>query len=217
VDDGPALGKANSVTTARSVRILSAFLLLAACRSTGREPLSSQDSGSSPRLAAPDVARDVVAALKTHDMIRLSTFVDSTDGLRFSPYPHLNDSDRRFTPAAVASLWTDTTAVVWGIHDGSGQPILLDYPSYHASFVYDVDFANADTVAIDQPPIGKGNVINNIRDLYPDATIVEIHDRGSNPEAGGMDWRSLWLVLKSDGTSHGAYRLVAIVHGAWTI
>jgi hypothetical protein len=79
--------------------------------------------------------------------------------------------------------------------------------------VYDVDLAQPEEVGFGEV-IGKGNTINNIAEVWPDAVTVEYHFSGFDPQYGGMDWRSLRLVFEPE---EGAWRLVGIVHDEWTI
>jgi len=172
------------------------------------------------RVPTPDqnvrtVADDVVVALANHDMPRLATLTDPTLGVRFSPYPYVDTtSDRVVYAKDVAKLWQAPAAEHWGSFDGSGEPITLAYPAYHAKFVYDVDFQHAPQIVVDSEPIGRGNTTNNIADVYRGASVVEYHIPGRDAESSGMDWRSLWLVFEP---RDARWYLVGVVHGAWTI
>jgi len=172
------------------------------------------------RVPTPDqnvrtVADDVVVALANHDMARISTFADPTLGVRFSPYPYVDTTTDRVVAAKdVANLWQAPAVEHWGSFDGSGEPITLAYPAYHAKFVYDVDFRHAPRIAVDSQPIGRGNSTNNIGDVYPGASVVEYHIPGRDADSSGMDWRSLWLVFEP---RESRWYLVGVVHGAWTI
>ena len=177
-------------------------------------------SASDDRVGAQDqnvraVADDVVVALAKHDMARVATFTHPARGLRFSPYPYVDTtSDRLVAANDVAKLWEAPAIERWGSFDGSGEPITLAYPAYHAKFVYDVDFLHAPRVAVDSQPIGRGNSTNTIADVYRGASVVEYHIPGRDPALSGMDWRSLWLVFERQ---QSRWYLVGVVHGAWTI
>lgn len=159
-------------------------------------------------------AAQVLEALAAHDMVRLAALADPTEGVRFSPYAHVNESDLLLKPEQIARLWSDTTRRVWGTADGSGEPLLLTFPEYYRRFVYNADFRHAPRVAYDSLPIGRGNTPNNIPEAFPGAHVVEYHFAGFDPKYGGMDWTSLWIVLKQGGTG---WYLVGLVHGSWTI
>jgi peptidoglycan LD-endopeptidase LytH len=171
-------------------------------------------SAAAKKLIATKAA-SAVAALKAHDLAKLSGIVDSTKGLRFSPYQHVDTkNDRVLTKGQLKAAWASKKVSVWGTHDGSGAPMRLTYPEYHKAFVYDYDFSKASKVAYNADPIGRGNTPNNIAATYPDAIIVEYHSPGVDPKLEGMDWKSLWLVFQKRGST---WYLVGIVHGAWTI
>jgi hypothetical protein len=193
------------------VRATIGFVLVAAC---GREP-AARATVDSANASVAEASSIVVTALSTHDMTRVAQVVHPTRGVRFSPYAHVDTLLDRVVPRTeMAALWTDPTISVWGTHDGSGEPIRLNYAEYHKSFVYDADFVSASKVAIDAEPMGRGTIINNVAASYPGASIVEYHVPGRDPKLNGMDWRSLWLVFDRQG---GSWYLVGVVHGAWTI
>ncbi|HEY4302936.1 MAG TPA: hypothetical protein VGM82_00605 [Gemmatimonadaceae bacterium] len=158
-------------------------------------------------------AQQVVAALATHDMAGVASVVDSARGLRFSPYAFVDTtSDHVVDVRDVATLWGKADSLKWGVYDGSGEPIILPYSSYHTKFVYDVDFMRAPRIVVDSAPIGRGNTTNNIAAVYRGASVVEYHlptDSTNDP----MTWRSLWLVFTKTRTR---WSLIGVVHGAWT-
>jgi hypothetical protein len=88
----------------------------------------------------------------------------------------------------------------------------LTFADYFADFVYDVDFASAPQIAVNQR-LGPGNTIDNSAEVYPGDMIVEYHFPGFDPQYDGMDWRSLRLVFKY---CQGNYDLVGIIHDEWT-
>jgi hypothetical protein len=159
-------------------------------------------------------ASDVLAALQSKDMRRLAPLVHSTYGVRFSPYPHVLESDRKFTRDEVTSLWNETKTFDWGAADGTGDPIQLPFPKYYGRFVYNHDFAHAPKTAYTTTPIRPSNAISNLAAMYPDARWIEYHFPGSDPKYDGMDWSSLWLVFRPEGDE---WFLVGVVHGSWTI
>jgi hypothetical protein len=198
----------------RTLRYLSTAAVLALSSLAGCAA-AANDEDATPPSNVRATADAVLSALATHDMAKVASVVDGRRGVRFSPYPYVDTvAHRRVLAAEVANLWQERDSVRWGDYDGTGAPIHLTYPGYHAKFVYDVDFLHAPRVAVDSAPMGRGNTTNNIADVYPGASIVEYYLPGRDPEMGGMDWRSLWLVFERDGPR---WLLVGIVHGAWTI
>jgi len=181
-----------------------------------------QNSGSAKERIPPaeaekfiaDQAKEVISAIKSKDMSKLSTFIHLEKGVRFSPYSHINlDSDPVFTAIQIKNIFKDPTKDTWGIYDGSGLPIELTFEDYYKKFIYDQDFANAKEIAYNQI-IGRGNMINNNFEVYPESIIVEYHFSGFDPQYEGMDWESLRLVFEE---KDNFWYLVGIIHDQWTI
>jgi len=176
------------------------------------------------RLAAKEAeqiiaprARQVILALKSRNVVTLSGLVHPKKGLRFSPYHSVNlerGGDLVFTRNQIKSLMASKKRYHWGDEDGSGDPIRLSFAAYYRQFVYDHDYSKAKQVTYNSVTLSSGNLINNIRESYPAAIIVEYHFPGFEEKYGGMDWNSLWLVFEKQG---GAWYLVSIAHGEWTI
>jgi hypothetical protein len=160
------------------------------------------------------VAEEVVQALKAKDMKSLSQLVHPSDGIRFSPYGHVDvENHQVFTNDQVEGLFHDTTVFNWGHFDGSGEPIEMTFNDYFARFVYDQDYAAADEVAVNER-LGHGNSIDNSSDVYPEATTIEFHFTGFDPQFEGMDWKSLRIVLVK---KEDQWFVVGIIHDEWTI
>ncbi len=159
-----------------------------------------------------DRAASVVAALKDKDMAKLSTYVDPKQGVRFSPYAAVKDTDLVFPAEAFPVLMSDSTVLTWGAYSATGEPMQLSFADYFAKFVYDVDFANAPEVALNRR-LGVSTTLDNSHDFYPNGMIVEFYFPGFDPQLEGMDWRSLRLVFQQD---EGSWYLVGIIHDQWT-
>ena len=156
----------------------------------------------------------VVQLLANTDMTALSAHVHPTLGVRFTPYPYVNTAtDVVLSSAQVATAISVPVQNNWGAEDGTGDPLLMDYATYHARYVYDEDYANPEVIGIDAV-IGYGNTIDNLSAVYPNARFLDFHFNGIDPQYDGMDWRSLRLVFELD---NGDWKLVGIVHGEWTI
>jgi hypothetical protein len=157
-------------------------------------------------------AVQTIMAIKNQDMTTLATLVHPGKGVRFSPYTYVTDDDLVFEATKVSKLLSDPTVYRWGVFDGSGEPINLTFRQYYNRFIYDVHFVQPHVVGFDEP-VGMGNTINNIADVYPGAVTVEYHFEGFDPQYAGMDWRSLRLVLEE---KDGIWYLVGVVHDEWT-
>jgi hypothetical protein len=158
-------------------------------------------------------AGKIMWALKQKDMATLSQLVHPDKGVRFSPYAYVSKEDLVFRPADMKNLMRDKTVRNWGDFDGTGQPINLTFDAYFMRFIYDADFVRPQQVGCNIV-VGRGNTINNITAFYPNAFFIEYHFEGMDPQQGGMDWRSLRLILEEH---KGAWYLVGITHDEWTI
>jgi uncharacterized protein YgiM (DUF1202 family) len=179
--------------------------------------LARQVGSASEAVAAR--AAGIVLALKGHDLQALAGWVHPDQGVRFSPYTYIRAApddpggqDLVFTGAQVQGLWSDPTVYHWGAAAGSGEPIELTFADCYKRYIYDVNFARPDVIGFGET-IGTGSTINNIAEVYPEAVTVEYHFEGFDPQYGGLDWRSLRLVLEEAG---GSWYLVGIVHDEWT-
>jgi hypothetical protein len=155
----------------------------------------------------------VINAIKSKDFPTLSTFV-GTQGVRFTPYENVNiASDVVLYSGQIYNALALSNAFTRWAYDGSWEPISLWIGHYREKFVYDVDFVNAPKVYHNQK-FERGNVINNIFDVYTGKEIVEYHFPQIDPQYEGMDRRSLYLVFENIA---GQRKLIGIVHGQRTI
>ncbi|TFE28933.1 hypothetical protein [Cohnella luojiensis] len=178
-----------------------------------RTPSDSKSTDSPDDAELKDVAQEVVELLRERDLGSLVQWIDPELGLRFSPYSHMNpDSDLVFKPDTLPTF-KDAKKLKWGTADGSGEPIELSFREYYEKFVYDKDYGDAPNVSVNKI-LGTGNVEFNGTEVYPNASYVEFHYPGFDEKLEGMDWESLILVFVP---SQNDRKLVAIVHGQWTI
>ncbi|MFA6256135.1 MAG: hypothetical protein WC606_03025 [Candidatus Absconditabacterales bacterium] len=204
------------------VSIISLTLLFAGCGKQKTADVCLINSGSfacgstSGTIDHSDLSgamNTVLLALKNNDLLTLSTFV-GPQGLRFSPYEHVNittdivlSTDEVYNGLALSRSFT------WGAYDGSGEPIDLGIGQYFEKFVYDADFVTAPEIYHNKK-FERGNVINNIFDVYSGNYIVEYHFSQIDPQYEGMDRKSLYLIFEN---TNGQRYLIGIVHGQRTI
>ena len=160
-------------------------------------------------------AFDVMEMIANQDAAGLNDKVSSTQGVRFSPYQYVNTNDHIVFHAnnEIPNMFSDPATYLWGEYDGSGDDISGTFASYYNEFVYDEDYLNPEIIGINTV-VSAGNMINNIEDVYTNAEYVEFYFEGFDPQYSGMDWRSLTLVFEE---VNGAYYLIGVVHGSWTI
>ena len=200
--------------------LLAACLAVVACTGNEGPPApapSASDPAAGPPTAAcdfPDAADRAIAAIARRDFDTLAALAHPRRGVRLSPYATVDpESDRVMTVEELRAAATDHRVLLWGAHDGTGDPIELTCPAYFDRFVYTHDFLDAPQTAVNER-LGKGNSIHNIPEAYPDGRFVEYHVPGINPDYGGLDWGSLRLVFVP---VDGCWKLVGIVHDQWTI
>jgi len=166
------------------------------------------------KLTSVEVADQAVEALKNKDMKKLATYIHPNKGVLFSPYGYIDLATAQvISSSRVAELLENDQVYTWGQYDGSGENIDLTFRDYFDRFVYDQDYLHAEEKA-ENKRLGQGNTIDNITKVFPDSTVVEYHFPGFDPQYGGMDWRSLRVVLEE---VEGRWYVVALVHDEWTV
>lgn len=183
-----------------------------AAEPTAYPEMATTSTPEDPQVVVRRLADQAVLALKDQDLQALSSLVDPTGGVRFSPYGFVREEDLVFSAAELPGLKDSPAKYLWGVFDGSGEPINMTFPEYYARFIYDVDFASAPQVSINER-LGKGNTIDNSAEFYPGSMIVEYYFPGFDEQYQGMDWRSLRLVFQEN---KGRWVLVGIIHDEWT-
>ena len=166
------------------------------------------------REAIQDLSDEVLHMLKDKDMSKLSKLVHPDKGVRFTPYSYVDvNKDVNITASEFTGLMAETKKRLWGSFDGTGDPIDMTFSEYYKKFVYDADFLEAPQIVFNQP-VQRGNSLVNLNEIYPDASFIEYHFPGIDPQYNGMDWRSLILLWEQ---KDGNWYLVGIIHNQWTI
>lgn len=131
----------------------------------------------------------------------------------FSPYTYVDTSQIvSLTKSEFNELFETGKKVGWGNFDGTGDEINMSVQKYFARFVSDFDLtAETNQILKDTIP-ARGNELNNVKEVFPNSTVIEIHKPASE-ESMGMDWRSLMLVIEK---IEGSWKLKALVHNEWT-
>lgn len=173
------------------------------------QPLDPSDN--TPLL---DRAGQVLTALKDKDYAALARQVHPQLGVTLTPYSTVDPAlDNVLTPAQVAGLAEDREDRIWGVYDGSGEPIKCTGTEYFDRYVFNADYTEAPQVGIDTVLI-SGNALENVADAYQGARFVEYHFPGIDPALEGFDWCSLKLVFQ---VWNNDWYLVGLIHGEWTI
>lgn len=172
-------------------------------------------SAEQAKALIADRAARVITLLQQRDLAALSPLAHPVKGLRFSPDAFLNKKTNVSLKAAqLPGALRDGRRRVWGTHDGSGEPIRLNFAEYYRRFVTDRDFTKATAIAYNGDRLGNSNTADNSVEEYPNALIVEYFLPGTRPEQQGMDWASLRLIFEQHRSE---WYLVYIVHDRWSI
>jgi len=177
------------------------------------------ESGPATNLTGPSTSivstsSDVLEAMSNQDFATLSTYIHPTQGVRFTPYTYVDTvNDVIFTSAQVANVAVDTSVILWGAYDGTGDPIQMTALDYFDAFVYDEDYMNPQIMGFNTT-VHFGNMIDNVEAAYPNGNYIEYYFTGFDPTYEGMDWSGLTLVYEEVGS---LWYLVGIINHQWTI
>jgi len=158
------------------------------------------------------LAYRVLEYIKDEDFTALSHIVHPDYGVVFSPYATINlSTDRRFSVEQIAMLGSDNDTYVWGIYNGSGEPIELTPAEYFEKFVSAADFINAPIIGINHI-IRSGNALENITDIFPGVNFIDFHIPGGE-SADELSWSSLRLGFEE---YDGYFHLIVVIYSTWT-
>ena len=162
------------------------------------------------------LTKNILTNLKNKHYAAFANHIHPVDGIRFSPYGHVDTVRHvKFSRASFIAQANkaDLEMIVWGEFDGTGDPIKMTLNNYMRRFVYDVDFVKPEKLGVNEF-IGTGNSLNNLLSVYKNCNFTESHFSGFEKDYQGMDWKSLRLVFKE---RNKRFFLVGIVHDEWTI
>ena len=158
--------------------------------------------------------QQILAILHAKNYTALTTYVHPTEGIRFAPYTYIDTVVHKvYSAKAFTSMVTNTKKYVWGLQDGSGDPIKLSASAYLNKYVYATNYVTNGVIALNKPATKVGNALNNIQQYYKGYQYASIYYKGT-AAASNMDWRSLTLVTKA---YKGKLYIVAIINNQWTI
>jgi hypothetical protein len=170
-------------------------------------------------------AQAALLAFKTHNGAALAKLAHPEQGVRFTPYPWDDvPNNVVLKPKEVAGMYASKKKYVWGVYDGSGDPISLTPADYAKKFIWTADFTrvkDTSSLTLEDMLNGQYSYLSNgpqgedLRARYPKAVVFIYHFPGvTAPEGGGMDWSSLFLIYVPVGSD---WFLVGVVHNEWLI
>lgn len=207
----------------RAIFLLLLTGLLAACVGAGPVKPAPQTLNGTPVQAANTVVQAIAGLQGGNGGLQPFTSLFDPAGVRFMPYYRMEPGDVVLTAAQFEGdfIQQNPPPRVWGVEDGSGDPISLNIRDYFNRYVWNFPYNSGATVTLINSNgdfHSHGNLINNLLASFPapQYRIVEYHQPGTNPAYNGMDWSSLMVILKDAGGGN-QWTLVGLAHGAWTI
>jgi len=159
------------------------------------------------------LAYTVLEYIKEDDFVSLSRTVHPIYGVVLSPYATINlSTNQRFSVDEVTTLNTNTHIYMWGVFNGSGEPITLTPSEYFKKFVPAAEHINAPVIGINRI-IRSGNALENMIDVFPNVKFVDFHIPGGD-SAEEFAWSSLRLGFEE---YEGHLRLIVILFNTWTV
>ena len=201
---------------------LALALAATGCQSSAESNIATpnQSNGHSSTPVVSDISQQTLKqqalriqrALANKDFSRITNDIHPTRGVRFSMYAHVRpETDKVFSREQFAQyLQQSKIRFTWGEKDGTGDLLVTPLPTYLDTWIDASKFNNA-SISINEFQ-HSGNMINNLKKIYPNSEVVEFYHKGSE-EYSGMDWRIMRLVFEE---YQGKRYLVAIVNEQWT-
>lgn len=201
---------------------LALALAATGCQSSAESNIATpnQSNGHSSTPVVSDTSQQTLKqqalriqrALANKDFARITNDIHPTRGVRFSMYAYVRpETDKVFSREQFAKyLQQSKIRFTWGEKDGTGDLLVTPLPTYLDTWIDASKFSNA-SIGINEFQ-HSGNMINNLKKIYPNSEVVEFYHKGSE-EYAGMDWRIMRLVFEE---YQGKRYLVAIVNEQWT-
>ena len=201
---------------------LALALAATGCQSSAESNIATpnQSNGHSSTPVVSDISQQTLKqqalriqrALANKDFSRITNDIHPTRGVRFSMYAYVRpETDKVFSREQFAQyLQQSKIRFTWGEKDGTGDLLVTPLPTYLDTWIDASKFNNA-SISINEFQ-HSGNMINNLKKIYPNSEVVEFYHKGSE-EYSGMDWRIMRLVFEE---YQGKRYLVAIVNEQWT-
>lgn len=200
--------------------IVGAALTVVLLRFTGAGPALLNTGVGSPVFSddvdneqLSSLAFEIAGHLENKNYKGISKLIHPEYGLIVSPYATVTPaSNKCFTAGEVARFDSDNTTYIWGVADGTGEPIQLTPEDFFSQYIFNVNYFKASIVGVDYI-IKSGNSLENITDIFPGAHFVDLNYPGSEA-SGYSDWSTLRLVFED---YNGVLMLSAIIHSQATL
>ena len=155
---------------------------------------------------------EILQILKAKDYEKLAPYIHPEKGVRFSMYGYIQlKKDKVFSKDEFLKYIPTNIKFTWGEKDGTGDLLQMSLKNYLEKWVFVKDFTQSQLSK--NAVKGRGNTLNNIKEIYLNSTFTENYIKGTE-EYSGMDWNILRLVFEE---YDGKLFLVGIINDQWTI
>lgn len=160
------------------------------------------------------LAYTALGYIKDRNYPALSRIAHPEFGVVFTPYPTVSlATNKCFQAEQIAAFGADNAVYVWGVYDGSGEPIEMTAANYLAEYVLSRDYQSASIIGVNKI-IKSGNALENIMDVFPDVVFVDFHIPGDERDSTeDFNWTSLRLGFEE---YEGKLWLTVILNSKWT-
>lgn len=183
--------------------------------STAAEKALKKDSLVLDKISPRDIRllnSEILELLKIKNYTEFAQFIHPEKGVRFSMYGYVQPKkDKIFTKEDFLKYIGTDIKFTWGEKDGTGDLLQMSLKNYLEKWVFVKDFTTAEVLTDETE--NNGNMMNNLKDIYPNSIFTENFIKGSK-EYAEMDWKSLRLVFEQ---YEGQLFLVGIINNQWTI
>jgi len=187
---------------------------------TGRPPLSNGVDRPASAVGIKNaelttLAYEVLGYINDGNYYELSRIAHPEFGIVFSPSATVTlATNKRFRAEQIAAFGSDNAVCVWGIHEGSGEPIEMTPGNYFAEYILARDYISASIIGVNHV-VKSGNALENITEVFPDVQFVDFHIPGAEKgSAEDFGWTSLRLGFEEHG---GRLWLTLILNSKWTV
>jgi hypothetical protein len=151
--------------------------------------LFSRDTDQQPSAAGvsnaelTELAYTVLGYISDGNYPALSKAAHPEFGVVFSPYATVALSTNKcFQKDQIAAFGSDSTVYVWGVQEGTGEPIEMTAGDYITNYILAKDFRGASVIGINRI-VKSGNALENITEVFPDVKFVDFHIPGGEKDS----------------------------------
>ena len=161
------------------------------------------------------LAYSVLGYISDRNYPALSRVAHPEFGVVFAPCATVNlTTNKCFQADQIAAFGSDNTLYVWGVQEGTGEPIEITVADYFTDCILCKDYFNAPVIGVNRI-VKSGNALENIVEVFPDVKFIDFHvpggEKGSNED---FCWTSLRLGFEE---YNGKLWLTVIMNSKWTV